>query len=63
MKELTSEDDGILGGGAPGLYEVDSIATAQRGVTGEDHTRRLVDSSQFSVDVGEMFKTTILDEL
>ena len=62
-KELTGEDDSILGGGTPGLDEVDSVATAQRGVTGKDNTRRLVDSPKLSVDIGELFETTALDEL
>ena len=61
--ELTSKYDSILRGGAPGLHEVNSVTTAQWGVPSEDHTRRLIDHSQLTVNVGELLKTTTLDEL
>ena len=60
---LTCEDDGILGGGAPGLHEMDCITAAEGGVTGEHNTRRLVNGAQFSMDVGKMLQTTTLDKL
>lgn len=42
---------------------MDGIPTAQGGVASEHHTRRLVDRSQLSVDVGEMLQATALDKL
>lgn len=60
---LTGEDDSVLWRGAPGLHEVDGVATSKRGVPCEHHTGRLVDSAQLTVDVGEVPEATAFDKL
>ena len=63
VKVWLGEDDGILGGGAPGLHEVYGIATAQGGVSSEHHTGRLEHRPQLPVQVREVLQTTTADEL